>query len=50
MPIASRFVDEDFNRLWAPATLDGPRQSTELARARILRPIVDAADFLLDIH
>jgi predicted deacylase len=50
VPAASRFVDEDFNRLWAPATLDGPRQSTELARARALRPIVDAADFLLDIH
>jgi predicted deacylase len=49
-PTASRFVDEDFNRLWAPATLDSPRQSTELARARALRPIVDAADFLLDIH
>ena len=49
-PIGSRFVDEDFNRLWAPATLDGERQSTELTRARALRPIVDAADFLLDIH
>lgn len=49
-PIASRFVDEDFNRLWHPATLDGPRRSTELARARALRPFVDAADFLLDIH
>ncbi len=50
VPVASRFVDEDFNRLWAPATLDGPRQSTELARARTLRPVVDDADFLLDIH
>jgi len=50
VPAASRFIDEDFNRLWAPATLDGPRQSTELARARALRPVVDAADFLLDIH
>ncbi len=49
-PVASRFVDEDFNRLWDPATLDGPRQSVELARARALRPFVDAADFLLDIH
>ena len=49
-PVASRFVDEDFNRLWGGATLDGPRQSTELARARALRPFVDAADFLLDIH
>jgi predicted deacylase len=50
MPVASRFIDEDFNRLWAPATLDGARQSTELARARELRPFVDAADCLLDIH
>ncbi len=49
-PVASRFVDEDFNRLWDEATLDGQRQSTELARARALRPFVDAADFLLDIH
>jgi predicted deacylase len=49
-PVGSRFVDEDFNRLWDPPTLDGPRQSSELARARALRPFVDAADFLLDIH
>jgi predicted deacylase len=49
-PIASRFVDEDFNRLWAPATLEGPRRSVELERARALRPVVDAADFLLDLH
>jgi predicted deacylase len=50
IPTASRFVDEDFNRLWSPATLDGSRQSVELARAQTLRPIVDSADFLLDIH
>ena len=50
VPTASRFVDEDFNRLWSPATLGGPRRSTELERARTLRPIIDAADFLLDIH
>jgi predicted deacylase len=49
-PVASRFVDEDFNRLWDEATLDGERQSTELGRARMLRPFVDAADYLLDIH
>jgi len=49
-PVVSRFVDEDFNRLWDEATLDGPRQSAELARARALRPFVEAADFLLDIH
>ena len=49
-PIASRYIDEDFNRLWSPATLDGPRNSVELQRARAIRPIVDAADYLLDLH
>lgn len=49
-PIASRYIDEDFNRLWSPATLDGPRQSVELERARALRPFVEQADFLLDLH
>lgn len=49
-PTASRFVDEDFNRIWSPDVLDGPRQSVELTRARALRPIVEAADFLLDLH
>jgi predicted deacylase len=49
-PIASRYIDEDFNRLWNPGTLDGPRRSSELARARALRPGVDGADFLLDLH
>jgi predicted deacylase len=50
VPAASRFVDEDFNRLWAPETLDGRRLSNEMARARAIRPFVDTADFLLDIH
>src|ERR1700722_19833400 len=49
-PIASRYIDEDFNRLWSPATLDGPRRSAELERARAVRPIVAAADYLLDLH
>ena len=49
-PFASRFVDEDFNRVWTREVLDGPRQSVELKRARELRPFVEAADFLLDIH
>src|SRR3954468_16845125 len=40
-PDGSRFVDEDINRLWDLATLDGPRQSVELARARALRPLID---------
>ena len=49
-PYATRFVDEDFNRVWSPAILDGPRRSLELDRARQLRPFVDAADYLLDLH
>ncbi len=49
-PYASRFVDEDFNRVWTPATLDGKGDSVELRRARELRPHIDRADFLLDIH
>ena len=49
-PFASRFVDEDFNRVWTTETLEGPRESVELLRARELRPFVDAADLLLDIH
>jgi predicted deacylase len=49
-PTASRFVDEDFNRLWSPEVLDGPRSSVELIRARDLRPLVETVDLLLDIH
>jgi len=49
-PDASRCVDEDYNRVWADEALFGPRDSIELRRARQLRPFVDAADFLLDLH
>jgi predicted deacylase len=49
-PDATRFVDEDFNRLWDVGTLDGARQSAELTRARQLRPLIAQVDFLLDIH
>jgi predicted deacylase len=49
-PFASRYIDEDLNRVWAPALLNGPRTSVELARARTLRPLVDNVDFLLDLH
>jgi len=49
-PDASRYIDEDYNRVWADGALAGPRDSTELRRARALRPFVDAADFLLDLH
>ena len=49
-PYASRCVDEDYNRLWSAEVLDGPRQSRDLARARELRPVIDGADALLDLH
>lgn len=49
-PHRSRFVDEDLNRVWADDALQGPRDSVELRRARELRPYVDDADFVLDIH
>jgi len=49
-PFASRFVDEDFNRVWRLDVLDGPRDSVELRRARELRPFIEAADYMLDIH
>ena len=49
-PTASRFLDEDMNRLWDPAVLDSPRRSAELDRARELRPLIDTVDVLLDLH
>jgi predicted deacylase len=49
-PTASRFVDEDFNRVWTPETLDGPRDSVELRRAREVRSVVEQVDYLFDIH
>ena len=49
-PDRSRYIDEDYNRVWADDALLGPRDSAELRRARELRPFVDAADCLLDLH
>jgi predicted deacylase len=49
-PTVSRYVDEDFNRLWTREVLDGGRDSVELRRARAVRPVVDEVDYLLDIH
>ena len=49
-PVASRFVDEDFNRLWAPEVLGGTRTSQELVRARAYLPVLQESDYLLDIH
>ena len=49
-PDASRFVDEDFNRVWSLARLDGAGHGSELERARALRPFVERATYLLDLH
>ncbi|WP_372619093.1 succinylglutamate desuccinylase/aspartoacylase family protein [Falsiroseomonas sp.] len=49
-PTASRFLDEDLNRLWADHLLAGHRRSAELDRARALLPLVRQADVLLDLH
>ncbi len=49
-PTFSRFVEEDLNRVWDTAVLDGPRHSLELERAREIRPLVESADLVLDLH
>lgn len=48
-PYGSRYVDEDLNRVWSDAAL-AEGDTIEKRRARELRPFVDAADFILDIH
>jgi len=46
---ASRFVDVDLNRVWTPGRLSAP-DSAEARRAAQLRPWVEQADRMLDIH
>lgn len=49
-PTASRFLEQDFNRIWDRDWLDGPGRSSELRRARMLRPLLESADVVLDLH
>jgi predicted deacylase len=49
-PTASRFIDEDLNRVWDPDLLDSPRRSCELDRAREIRGFVETVDIVLDLH
>ena len=49
-PLDSRQLVHNLNRIWSPAWLDGDEQSPELRRARELRPVVAAADHILDLH
>ncbi|WP_144148963.1 M14 family metallopeptidase [Paraburkholderia sp. BCC1884] len=50
-PDAARFVDQDFNRVWTAKVLDDTSlMSSELTRARAMRPVIDSVDLLLDLH
>jgi predicted deacylase len=49
-PKASRYLDQDFNRLWDEGRLNSMERSRELDRARELRPLIESADWLLDLH
>ena len=49
-PYGTRFLEEDFNRVWSDDMLDQPGGSIERARAREVRPLVASADILLDLH
>ena len=49
-PFESRQLVHNLNRIWSPAWLDGGEDSPELKRARELRPVVAAADHILDMH
>ncbi|MBX3586688.1 MAG: succinylglutamate desuccinylase/aspartoacylase family protein [Ramlibacter sp.] len=49
-PFESRQLEHNLNRIWSPEWLDGPVDSPELRRARELRPVVAAADHVLDLH
>jgi hypothetical protein len=46
---ASRFVDQDMNRQWSDERIDAA-DSQERRRAAQLRPFVQQADWLLDLH
>jgi predicted deacylase len=49
-PFDSRQLVHNLNRIWSAPQLDGDEDSPELRRARELRPVVAAADHILDIH
>ncbi|HSV55436.1 MAG TPA: succinylglutamate desuccinylase/aspartoacylase family protein, partial [Burkholderiaceae bacterium] len=49
-PFDSRQLVHNLNRIWSPESLEGAQDSPELRRARALRPVVAAADHILDIH
>jgi hypothetical protein len=49
-PWASRWIEEDMNRVWGEDVLNGDQNSLEVRRARDMCPILDQVDMLLDLH
>jgi predicted deacylase len=49
-PFESRQLVHNLNRIWSGDWLEGSEDSPELRRARELRPVVAAADHILDLH
>jgi predicted deacylase len=49
-PTATRYLDEDLNRLWGEDRLQSPRDSREMRRVRSLLPVIESVDVLVDLH
>jgi predicted deacylase len=49
-PTATRYLDEDLNRLWGEDRLHSPRDSREMRRVRELLPVIESVDVLVDLH
>jgi succinylglutamate desuccinylase len=49
-PFDSRQLVHNLNRIWSAEALEGSQDSPEHRRARAMRPVVAAADHILDIH
>ena len=49
-PTATRYLDEDLNRLWGEDRLQSPRDSREMRRVRELLPVIESVDVLVDLH
>lgn len=49
-PLDSRFIDRDLNRVWSDEILLKDDRSHETQRARELKPVIESADALLDLH
>ncbi|MEM6637416.1 MAG: succinylglutamate desuccinylase/aspartoacylase family protein [Pseudomonadota bacterium] len=49
-PYLGRFLDVDINRVWGPELEDATDTRAEVLRARELRPVIESADFVLDLH